>query len=127
MIKPTVGRKVWYRPSETETLQRTSEGPQMGIILHVLEGMSGVGGFMQPLDATIIGVHVNGLVNLYIIDAMGLPHVRLNATLKQEGDGYIDGGYAEWMPYQIGQAKKDEPKTSGHVELDNIGNDKSNW
>lgn len=101
MIKPTVGRKVWYRPSQYD--------------------LSGLGAMVvlgeQPLDATVIAVWNDRLVNLQITDIMGKPFTKTSAVLVQEDDappmqGKPDaagnptpGGYAEWMPYQQGQAK----------------------
>jgi hypothetical protein len=63
MIDPTVGRRVWYWPSEYD---RSA-------------GMIADG--KQPCDA------------------------RTSVTLMQEGDAPVPGAYAQWMPYQKGQAK----------------------
>ena len=105
MIKPTVGRKVWYRPSKFDmsgagAMQAASAGP---------------GGEMQPLDATVIAVWGDRMVNLLVVDITGKLYPKLSVTLLQEGDapgkdadGNVIGGYAEWMPYQQGQAKKAE-------------------
>lgn len=104
MIAPTVSRKVWYRPSAFD--------------------LKGPGGMVcatgQPLDATVIAVWGDRMVNLLVVDIMGKVIPKLSVTLVQEGDptpmqGVEDkdgnptpGGYAEWMPYQTGQAKKSE-------------------
>jgi hypothetical protein len=133
MIKPTVGRKVWYRPSHAEiTADMKEANPH------------------EPLDATIVGVHGDRCVNLVVFDFEGHQHRRLSVTFVQPGDPSdtlgVDQPYAEWMPYQVSQAKAVETKTyadgttvagfaplpdasptSGHVELDNIGSDKSDW
>lgn len=96
MIAPTVGRKVWYRPTEFD-----KSGPG---------AMRVVG--IQPLDATVIAVWSDRAVNLLVIDAAGTPFPKMSVTLLQEGDTPPavagGGGYAEWMPYQTGQAKKAE-------------------
>lgn len=97
MITPTVGRKVWYRPSDADKSAH---------------GMATVG--PQPLDATIIAVWNDACVNLSVIDANGRQHTRLSAILWQDGD-MPTGAYAEWMPYQVKQADKG---TSGTVELE---------
>lgn len=95
MIKPTVGRKVWYRPSETDKKSGTGN-PAMAVFGD------------QPCDATIIAVHNDRLVNLAIIDHNGGYHVRTSALLLQDDAKPADGqGYAEWMPYQVGQAAKE--------------------
>lgn len=62
----------------------------------------------QPLDATVICVHNNRMVNLAVIDSEGNPFIRLSAHLKQDDDAMPEGmAYAEWMPYQVGAAKRD--------------------
>lgn len=99
MITPTVGRKVWYRPSAHD---KTGPVPM-------------VAATDAPLDATVVAVHGDRMVNLVIFDAMGTMFRKLSVTLMQEGDtppldtnGISVGGYCEWMPYQQTQAKKAE-------------------
>lgn len=97
MITPTVGRKVWYRPGMSDLV-----GP---IPMAVLSG--------QPLDATIIAVWGDRVINALVTDINGHQFGRRSIRLAQEGDdqapvnaaGFPDHGYAEWMPYQNGQAK----------------------
>jgi len=103
VINPTVGRKVWYRPSKFDTL-----GPGAMQLAGSLDG-----GNAQPLDATVIAVWGDRMVNLLVVDITGKLFPKLSVTLRQEGDpvaadleGNVVGGYAEWMPYQQGQAKK---------------------
>jgi hypothetical protein len=97
MIKPTVGRKVWYRPSP-EDIAGTAQGDKMEV--------NGT----EPLDATVVAVWSDRLVNLAIFDIYAKVHERRSVTLLQEGDALPQfyGRYAEWMPYQTGQAKKTE-------------------
>jgi len=96
-INPTVGRKIWYRPSEAERQGYRS--------LALLPDIDGEG--FQPLDATIVGVHGADRINLLVVDAIGRAWPRLNILLIQEGDMPPDGeAYAQWMPYQTGQAQK---------------------
>lgn len=96
VIKPTVGRKVWYRPTKFD-----SQGP---------------GGMnfspSQPLDATVLAVWGDSLVNVLVLDIMGKPFTKTSIKLLQpgepapvDGEGNNPGGYVEWMPYQVGQAK----------------------
>ena len=99
MITPTVGRKVWYRPSRSDLL-----GP--GAMAFVAS---------HPLDATILAVWGDRCVNVQILDIMGKPFTKTSIKLIQEGDttpkdadGNEVGGYVEWMPYQAAQAKKHE-------------------
>lgn len=90
VIEPTVGRKVWYWPSDSDVQA---------------DGMTTMPG--DPADATIIAVHGTRCVNLYVIDAMGQVYVKPSCLLIQPGDETPPaGGFAAWMPYQVGQASK---------------------
>lgn len=91
MIKPTVGRIVWYHKdkSQTEIVQYED----------------------TPLAAIVCMVWSDRVVNLRVIDANGQAWPVTSVELIQEGET-IPGGsrYCTWMPYQIGQAKKEEGK-----------------
>lgn len=98
VVTPTVGRKVWFRPS-------TYDRNQMAV-------KSNGDGTLDPLDATVVAVWNDRLVNLVIFDVNGQKHVRTSAILRQEGDEPPNSGgpYCEWMPYQSAQAKKHAAK-----------------
>lgn len=101
MMKPSVGRKVWYRPNRFDVIGAGG----MAVAGPLVDGSPGPD--VQPLDATVIAVWGDRMVNLLVIDIMGKAHPRLSVTLLQEGDTPTPGtSYAEWMPYQIGQAKQ---------------------
>lgn len=90
MIKPTVGRIVWFYNDaiHNRIVQRD-----------------------QPLAAIVAYVWNDRLVNLHVIDADGVYHPVTSVQLVQEGDVYpTEGMRCEWMPYQVGQAKKEEGK-----------------
>ena len=91
MIKPTVGRKVWYRPFGHHRTE-----------LAVWDDA-------QPCDATVVYVWSDRMVNLQVIGPTGVIKNYNSAQLVQEGDetptNIISGGSATWMPYQMGQAK----------------------
>lgn len=95
MISPTVGRKVWYRPCPAD-----------------IEGQGGnskmeVNG-NEPLDATVVAVWGDRCINIAVLDIYAGLHERRSVTLIQEGDTPPSTGrYAQWMPYQTAQAKKD--------------------
>lgn len=96
-IKPSVGRKVWYRPSASDLT-----GP-------VPMTKSGE----QPLDATVLAVWGDRCVNVLVTDVVGRQFPVLSVTLLQPGDeppkdakGEVMGRYVEWMPYQTAQAAK---------------------
>lgn len=103
IITPSVGRKVWYRPCANDL-----KGPIPMSIAGSLDA-----GNAQPLDATVIAVWGDRIVNLLVTDAVGRQFPVLSCTLLQEDDqpskdseGKVIGRYAEWMPYQLGQAAK---------------------
>lgn len=85
MIVPTIGRVVWY-------WEGGPHGPDN-----------------QARAALVAYVWTDRMVNLAVFDPNGIPYNRTSVRLLQEGEA-IDPGeeYAEWMPYQIGQAKKNE-------------------
>lgn len=81
MIKPTVGRVVWYRP----------EGPD------------------GPTQAALVAfVHSDSMVNLAVFDNNGCHSSRTSVPLVHDGAPIPVGSYCEWMPYQKGQAAKTE-------------------
>jgi len=80
----------------------------------------------QPFKADIVGVHSDRCVNLGITAADGEYFKRTSVTLKQEGDVLpAETGFAEWMPYQIGQAAKTEQAEADSCKC-NIGGDAVN-
>jgi hypothetical protein len=104
IIKPTVGRKVWYRPSKSDL-----HGPVPMTVAGSVHA-----GTAQPLDATVLAVWGDRCINVQVLDITGKAFTKMSVTLKQEGDTMpvdTEGeellGYCEWMPYQQGQAKKD--------------------
>ena len=87
-IKPTIGRKIWYHAPDEAIHSDPS----------------------QPLDATIVYVHSDGMVNLRVTDQGGISHARTSIPLIQEGDAAPNGAYCFWMPFQQGQAKRHEER-----------------
>lgn len=85
MIKPTPGRVVWYYPTSDEP------GPTVP----------------GPLAATVAGVIDDETVNLTVHTFEGDVYARQKVQLCQ-GDTRPELPYAEWMPYQLGQAAKVE-------------------
>lgn len=89
MIKPTIGRVVWFHPSS-----------------HSAES-----GFAPTsiCAAIVAHVHSDTCVNLAVFDGNGVSHSKTSVPLYQDGDPVPDAGYyCEWMPYQKGQAAKTE-------------------
>lgn len=89
IIKPTVGRVVWYKPYPQEGIMASKSGNCAAIIAEV---------------------HSDHCVNLTIFDANGQSHGRTSVPLMQEGSVWPAPavGIAQWMPYQKGQAAKTE-------------------
>lgn len=83
IIEPTVGRIVIFRPN-------------------------GVAGIEQA--AIVTAVHDPRLINLFAFPprAHETAHTIEGVQLLQHGDRIPDGPFAEWMPYQKGQAAKAE-------------------
>ena len=89
MIKPTVGRVVWYTPSTYDHEKMAAAQP-------------------QPLAAIVAHVWSDTCVNLAVFDANGIAHNRTSVLLVQDDAARPDAGFCEWMPYQKGQAAKYE-------------------
>ena len=95
MIKPTIGRRVWYYASEYER----------GLLNVKPEKIVECDG-TQPCDAGVVYVHSDRLVNLIVTDHNGNAHPRTSIQLVQPEDTIpTDGHYCIWMPYQTSQAK----------------------
>lgn len=88
MIKPTVGRQVWF----------WTNAP-----LYPHE---------QPEAATVAYVWNDRMVNLQVINRDGIARSETSVRLHQEGDAMYDGPHCEWMPFQKGQAKAQEAASS---------------
>jgi len=86
MIKPTIGRVVWYWPSMAHGALRGADE--------------------QPLAAMVCHVWSDDCVNLVVFDLNGIPQSQTSVFLYQGETDRPSVGFAEWMPYQIGQAKK---------------------
>ena len=104
VIKPTIGRRVWFRPSAAFLASNpilTQFNPE------------------QPMDAGIVYVHHDHMVNLIVTDHVGktlaVPSVPLLAghyVADEDTDVYC---CCEWMPYQKIQAAKTEVADKGIV------------
>jgi hypothetical protein len=102
IITPTIGRRLWYWPSAYDC-GKTAAVPPSTIDADAT----------QPCDAGVCYVHGDRLVNLTVADHNGNMHRRTSVTLLQEGDEIPVGqAYAEWMPYQAAQAKRQESATT---------------
>lgn len=100
MIKPTIGRVIWYYPPGVEHTE-------------------------QPFPALIAYVQSDDRINVGGFDNRGKPFSDTEVLLLQEGYGNPGGGaWACWMPYQKGQAAKHEsrpPLTDADAAADLAG------
>lgn len=79
MIKPTVGRVVWYWPLGLKSKEAGD----------------------QPCSAQVAYVHGDRMINIGYLSHNGLACAATSVTLVQDGDEYPEqGGFCEWMPYQ---------------------------
>ncbi len=98
VIIPTIGRVVWFYPHENQ-----NDG---GFARHG-------GPTIQPYTALITHVWSDHMVNLCVFDANGMPHGRTSVELVQEDRTCPGGGgYCTWMPFQKGQAAKQESEAN---------------
>ena len=89
MIAPSNGRVVWFTP-----------GPDF---LGIWRDKS------QKLTAHIVHVHRPNMINLAVFDSDGNLWPEPAVRLLQDGETPpAEGRFAEWMPYQKGQAAKTE-------------------
>lgn len=94
-MKPTIGRKLWFWLNASSAGAHGTHQPQ-------------VFNPDQPLDATVVCVHGDRMVNLFVVDHGGFTHSIRSVTLRQEGDAVPTGMYCEWMPYQVRKENKPE-------------------
>lgn len=88
MIKPTVGRVVWYY---------SSKAPD------------------TPFAAMIAHVHNDRMVNLMVVEQDGDTYGRSSVPLLQDDDKPSGAFWCAWMPYQLGQAARTEAAEAGRA------------
>jgi hypothetical protein len=87
-IKPTLGRVLWFTPH-----------PAAGI--------------QDQQTAHIAKVNDDGTLNLMVIAPDGYPYGVQSVPLVQDDEDKPSSAYAEWMPYQLGQAAKTQEVLNG--------------
>lgn len=100
IISPSIGRKVWYYPVNDPAVTRWSNGPD---------------GEMLPCDATVIYPWGDNCVNLRVTDHAGTQHIRTSVYLVQPDTPVPAHSHCTWMPFQVGQAKKESGATAGDI------------
>lgn len=91
IIIPTVGRVVWFYPA-----------PKSGEAGFVCNESGG------PYAAIVARVWNDRMVNLAVIDANGTLHSRTSVRLVQGDEPAPDSAFCGWMPFQKGQAAKQD-------------------
>lgn len=104
MIKPTVGRIVWFRPD--------------AVFIPTLPGQPD-----GPLAAIVVGVQSDERVNLTVFGADGSMHPRTGVYLEQNEPDPAPGACC-WMPFQKGQATKTDAVLDELKKLGNEAKDK---
>ncbi len=98
MITPTIGRRVWYWPSEADCGK-----PHKDPLFYTDKS--------QACDAGVAYVWNDRMVNLTVADQNGKMHTRTSVRLLQDDDVAGEGeAHAQWMPYQVQAAKPAEPR-----------------
>jgi hypothetical protein len=82
VIKPTIGRRIWYWPTSDENRDSLDAA--------------------QPFDAGVVYVRTDTHVNLDVGAHNGHRFFRPNVQITDQATP----GCAQWMHYQIGQAAK---------------------
>lgn len=90
MIRPTLGRIVWFTPHAAEAMTTETDGRCAAIITKVWS---------------------DTMVNLTVFDANGETHAKTSVVLVQEGRPKPQGHFCEWMPYQIKTAQQQETES----------------
>jgi hypothetical protein len=90
---PTIGRRVWYRPSDYDR----------GLLAVKPDTVIQASDKTQPCDAGIVYVHSENMVNLVVTDHNGHVHRRPSITLISPDEPAPQGAYATWMPFQVGK------------------------
>jgi hypothetical protein len=93
MIKPTIGRVVWFHPEQGAEIH--SGETQAALVAKVLN---------------------DRLVNLAVFDDRGRPYPAIEVELWQGEGKRPKDAYCEWMPYQIGQAKRHAEEDAAKTE-----------
>lgn len=85
MITPTIGRQVWFFRAGANLETDQAEA------------------------ATVCYVHGESMVNLHVIDHNGVARAETSVSLRQPEDPpWETTPFADWMPYQKGQAARTE-------------------
>lgn len=83
-MKPTVGRKVWFRLNGGSNVD-----PSKRPVAIVKD---------QPMDSTIVFVRDDGLINITVADHRGEQYAFSGVPLRQDGEPMPNGIYCEWPP-----------------------------
>lgn len=85
LIKPSLGRIVWFTPAKGDSMPTNPDG---------------------RCAAIVTCVHSDSMVNLCVFDANGLPRPCGIVPLVQQNAEAPGGYFCEWMPYQLDAARR---------------------
>lgn len=97
MIKPSIGRVVWYHPTANDPGARGD----------------------QPYAAMVVRVASDRQVNLVVFTDEGIAFPRRFVPLAQDDDP-VTQGMAQWMPFQVGQAAKADKTDTLTPRIENL-------
>jgi hypothetical protein len=84
MIKPTVGRVVYFRPDSHDPIERNGT---------------------EPLAAIVTRAWSDTCLNLMVMDVHGVACSRTSVMLVQPDEPKPEHSFCHWMPFQVGQAQ----------------------
>ena len=86
MIKPTIGRVVWFYPQGAKQILNN----------------------IQPHAAMIAYVHSDTMITIGYFNSYGVACSQTSVRLIQEEQDFPECPFCSWIPYQKGQAAKTE-------------------
>lgn len=105
VITPTIGRKVWFFPSIATMAMRNMKCTTQD----------------QAMDATVVYVWHDRMINIAAIDHQGNLHGITSVTLIQPGDDVPEGrDHCTWMPYQVNRSDQVDESHYGAMQSDPI-------
>lgn len=106
VIIPTIGRKIWLWLSGADRMAYEQAIAAGNNHPHI-----------QPLDASICYTHSDNLITVTAGSPVGVS-LHASVELIQGGTPWDanTGKHCQWMPYQVGQAKAQEPAKPAAAE-----------
>lgn len=115
IIKPSIGRKVWYWHDHKTAISvaPSDENPLGHLYPKSIDPL-------QAMDATVIYVWGDRMVNLRITDHVGRDFIATSVTLVQPGDPTPASSHCRWMDYQVKQQAVSETIEQTSKSIDSL-------